>query len=189
MPTQVLPPVPAEMSVSQRIRRLGSLVGERELVRVCAALLGGADPHDHPDHVAWLAGHRASVDELRESGWKDYWFRTWGARGLLYVWDDLAATDVVAGLDDPDWRPAEMCLKVAARHEVGPAGPGAARLAGHPLPRVRVTALRALGRVGDTEHVDVVRVGLDDPEEEVRRAAALALEAMVARLDLEEGPP
>ena len=20
--------------------------------------------------------------------WKDYWVRTWGARGLLYVWDE-----------------------------------------------------------------------------------------------------
>ena len=90
--------------------------------------------------------------------WKDYWVRTWGARGLLYVWDDSAAPAVVAGLDDEHWRPAEMCLKVSTKREIGEAGPRAAVLAVEgELPRVRVQALRTLGAVGDTEHVDVVR--------------------------------
>ena len=61
--------------------------------------------------------------------WKDYWVRTWGARGLLYVWDDSAAPAVVAGLDDEHWRPAEMCLKVSTKRELGEAGPRAAVLA------------------------------------------------------------
>jgi HEAT repeat protein len=73
---------------------------------------------------------------------------------------------------------------VATRREIGEAGPGAARLAGHALPRVRAQAVRTLGVVGDTEHVVVVRSALDDAEGVVRRAAALALDRLVGRLDL-----
>ena len=62
-----------------------------------------------------------------------------------------------------------MCLKVTARHEVAGAGDGAAALADHELPRVRAAAMRALAVAGDTEHVDVVRDRLDDPDETVRR--------------------
>ena len=54
--------------------------------------------------------------------WQDYWVRTWGARGLLHVWDDAATGAVVAGLDDEEWRPAEMCLKVVARARGGRCG-------------------------------------------------------------------
>ncbi len=77
-----------------------------------------------------------------------------------------------------------MCLKVATRHEVGGAGDGAARLAGHELPRVRAQAMRTLGAVGDTEHVDAVRAALDDEAPDVRRQAARALERLAERLDL-----
>jgi HEAT repeat protein len=100
------------------------------------------------------------------------------------VWDDAATEAVVAGLADHAWRPAEMCLKVAARHEVAGTGDGAAALADHELPRVRAAAVRALGVVGDTEHVDVVAGRLDDPDEDVRRAAARAWERLTTRLDL-----
>ena len=118
--------------------------------------------------------------------WKDYWVRTWGARGLLYVWDDSAAPAVVAGLDDEHWRPAEMCLKVSTKRELGEAGPRAAVLAvDGELPRVRVQALRTLGAVGDTEHVDVVRELLDDEDQAVRRQAARSLSLLARRLDLD----
>jgi HEAT repeat protein len=53
------------------------------------------------------------------------------------------------------------------------------------LPRVRVQALRTLGAVGDTEHVDVVRDLLDDEEPAVRRQAARSLTQLARRLDLE----
>ena len=95
---------------------------------------------------------------------------------------------MVAGLADEHWRPAEMCLKVATRHAVAGAGDGAAALAGHPLPRVRAEALRTLGACGDTEHVDVVSDLLDDPEAQVRRQAARALDRLATRLDLTTGP-
>jgi HEAT repeat protein len=123
------------------------------------------------------------------SQWKDYWVRTWGARGLLYVWDDSASQAVVAGLEDEHWRPAEMCLKVSTKREIGEAGPGAARLAvTGELPRVRVQALRTLGVVGDTEHVEVVRAALEDPDASVRRQAGRAMSALAARLDVDLEP-
>ncbi len=116
--------------------------------------------------------------------WKDYWVRTWGARGLLHCWGDAATRPVVAGLADEHYRPAEMCLKVSTQHEVAGAGPGAALLTRHALPRVRANAVRALGVVGDTEHTDDVLALLHDPEPQVRRHADRAYRRMATRLDL-----
>lgn len=166
------------------VEGLAAELGEGAVVEACCGLLGGAPPEDFAWAAATLSGHAASFEQLRAEGWFDYWWRTWGARGLLYVWSPEAVDAVVRGLADRHWRPAEMCLKVAARREIAEAAEGAARLTRHDLPRVRGTALRMLGRAGDTEHVAFVRAGLDDREEAVRRAAALALERMVERLDL-----
>ncbi|MGH3361712.1 MAG: HEAT repeat domain-containing protein, partial [Nocardioides sp.] len=140
--------------------------------------------------LRYLAGRSFDAGDraLDPDAWPDHWVRTWGARGLLHVWDDVATDAVIAGLDDGHWRPAEMCLKVATRHEVGGAGDGAARLATHELPRVRAQAMRALGAVGDTEHVAALEGRLDDEYEEVRRQAARALERLEERLDLAARP-
>lgn len=158
--------------------------GERRVVDVCCALVEGAPPETCADVAAGLSVHGRSVDQLRSAGYRDYWWPTWGARGLLYVWSPSAAAPVVRGIGHEHWRPAEMCLKVAARREVGEAAGPAVELAGHGLPRVRAAVLRTLGIVGDTEHLSTVRAGLDDDEAQVRRAAGLALERLVARLDL-----
>lgn len=154
---------------------------------MCAALLDGSPPETYSDICVGLTGHDLPVDEVRRSGFRDYWWPTWGARALLYIWSPAAAPAVVRGVGHAHWRPAEMCLKVAARRELAEAADGAVPLAGHDLPRVRATALRLLGVTGDTEHVPVVRYGLADDDAQVRRAAALALERMVARLDLPAG--
>jgi HEAT repeat protein len=104
----------------------------------------------------------------------------------LYVWSDAAAPVVVRRLGDQHWRVAEMCVKVAAKRDLGEAGPGVAALAGHELPRVRAAVVRALGIIGDTEHVDVVREALQDLDGDVRRAAARALDRLSTRLDLHQ---
>lgn len=163
------------------VTELGELVGEPDAARWCADLLGGADPAEYVPVLPYLGSNCARA--AFSPSWHDYWPRTWGARGLLYVWSDAVAPDVVAGLGDRHWRPAEMCLKVAARRDVGEAGPAAVAWAGDPLPRVRAAALRCLGAVGDTEHVAVVEGALDDPEEAVRTAAARALRRLADRLD------
>ncbi|GAA1478495.1 hypothetical protein GCM10009623_29410 [Nocardioides aestuarii] len=175
-----------ERPVHDLIVELAERLGPDEFTARCVALLQGEPREDHLDVLPWLTGHDWSDGEpVRDpASWKDHWLRTWGARGLLHVWDDRATDAVVAGLGDEDWRPAEMCLKVAAAHDVAGTGDGAAALADHPLPRVRAASARALAVVGDTEHLEVVSGLLDDPDESVRRAAARAIERLRSRLDL-----
>ena len=180
--------MPADQPVADLIRGLADRIGVPAFVAVCTDLMGGAEREAYAEELRSLTGHgwRPGDQVFDRTAWPDHWVRTWGARGLLHVWDDSATASVVAGLADPDWRPAEMCLKVVARHDVAGAGDGAVLLVDHDLPRVRAQALRALAVAGDTEHVEAVRDLLDDVDEQVRRQAARALERMAARLDLEE---
>lgn len=188
--TRLPPPRDVEGSVPELVAELAGHLGRPATVALCVALLQGADREDHLAELPYLTGLSFEDGSPRRdpSSWPDHWVRAWGARGLLHVWDESASAAVVAGLADEHWRPAEMCLKVAARHEVGGAGDGAAALSTHELPRVRAQAMRALGAVGDTEHVAAVRDRLDDADEEVRRQAARALERLSARLDLVDVP-
>jgi hypothetical protein len=179
-------PAEGDRPIGARIRELEALVGRERFVEVCCDLLGGADRSSYVAELRYLTGfdgeHRDRF--LDESSWKDYWVRTWGARGLLHCWSDRASDAVVGGLGDEHYRPAEMCLKVAAMYDVAGSGPGAAILTTHELPRVRANAVRTLGVVGDTEHAEVVVAALDDPDESVRTQAARAYERMATRLDL-----
>ncbi|MGI8577712.1 MAG: HEAT repeat domain-containing protein [Nocardioidaceae bacterium] len=165
-------------------------VGQAAAASACVELLQGADPREHETLVRYLAAGAAAtlgqapIDELVERGWKPYWFRVWGARGLLYAWSDDASDAVVTGLRDEHWRVAEMCAKVTRLRGIGPAGPGCVGLLGHDLPRVRSAALRALAMVGDTDHVDPVADAMHDPDRQVRLAAATSYERLVRRLDL-----
>jgi len=172
--------------VAELIADLAARLGVAQFVAVCAELMAGADREGYVDELRSLTGHAWQPGDgvFDREAWQDYWVRTWGARGLLHVWDDVATDAVVQGLADQHWRPAEMCLKVAARHEVAGTGDGAAALASHELPRVRAQAMRALAVTGDTEHVGVVRDRLDDEDAEVRKQAARALDALERRLDL-----
>jgi hypothetical protein len=149
-------------------------------------MLAAKTPGEVADTLRWLGG-TASQTLLPDSSWKPYWVRVWGARGLLYVWDESCVDSVVEGLRDEHWRVAEMCVKVCARREIGTGGPGVAALAGHELPRVRSAVARALGLIGDTEHEGLVRHLLDDPERSVRAIAETAFNRMSARLDLPAG--
>ncbi len=181
------PPRPAagDRPIAERIRELDLAVGRTRFVEVCVDLLGGAPRTAYVPELRYLTGHTWDPGDpvLDGSVWKDYWVRTWGARGLLHCWADAATSAVVAGLRDEHYRPAEMCLKVSARHDVAGTGPGAAALTHHALPRVRAAAVRALAVVGDTEHLVAVERLLDDPEESVRVAAARARTAMARRLE------
>jgi HEAT repeat protein len=184
--TALPPPTDGDRSVAQRIGELDELVGRERFVEVCCDLLAGADRTSYVPELRYLTGHDWEPGDpvLDPTVWKDYWVRTWGARGLLHRWSNGATDAVVAGLGDEHYRPAEMCLKVSARHDVAGSGPGAAALAVHDLPRVRAAAARALAVVGDTEHAEVVVAMLDDPDESVRRHAARAYQRMAQRLDL-----
>jgi hypothetical protein len=186
--TALPPPGDLEAPVGVLVAELADHLGVRVTVDLCVELMEGADRRDHSDAMPYFTGVVFDEDSpiYYPAQWKDYWVRTWGARGLLYVWHDSAAPAVVSGLDDEHWRPAEMCLKVSTKRELGEAGPRAAVLAVEgELPRVRVQALRTLGAVGDTEHVDVVRDLLDDEDQAVRRRAARSLTQLAERLDLD----
>jgi len=181
------PPRDLEAPVGVLVEELAGHLGIDATVALCLDLLAGADRRDHLGALPYLTGltFEPGSPRLQPQRWPDHWVRTWGARGLLYVWSDDATDPVVAGLSDEHWRPAEMCLKVSTRRELGEAGPGALLLLDHPLPRVRGQALRTLGVAGDTEHVAAVRRALDDEQPDVRRHAARALERMSARLGLD----
>jgi hypothetical protein len=73
-----------------------------------------------------------------------YWLRVWGARGLLWAWDDSARPAVRQALRDEHWRVREMAAKVVARHELGDTLPVVAGLRDDPVPRVRAAATRAV---------------------------------------------
>ncbi len=166
------------------VAELARRIGKQTAVATCADLLGGGDPWAHAEVLPYLAG-KGPASALLAGDRPVLWARFWGSRGLLRVWDRSAVPAVVAALADREWRPAEGALRVAARHEVAEAAPGAVRLTHHELPRVRATALRVLGAAGDTEHVPAVLEALEDPDRAVRRAAARALGRMSPRLDLD----
>ena len=172
--------------MAELIADLAARLGVQRFVAVCTDLMGGAERESYVAELRSLTGHEWLPGDgvLDHEVWQDYWVRTWGARGLLHVWDDSATDAIVAGLADEHWRPAEMCLKVSARYDVAGTGDGAAALADHELPRVRAQAMRALAVTGDSEHLAAVRDRLDDEDAEVRKQAARALEALERRLDL-----
>ncbi len=175
--------------MAELIAGLADRLGAPQLVAVCTDLLGGAERETYVEELRSLTGHAWLPGDLvfDRTSWPDHWVRTWGARGLLHVWDDSATSPILSGLADEHWRPAEMCLKVTARHEVAGTGDAASQLLAHQLPRVRRQALRALAVVGDTEHVQLVRELVEDGEEKVRRQAERALQQMAERLDVEAG--
>ena len=180
-----LPPNPGrDVPPRELLALLAHEIGAEAAARACADLLAAEDEHDEAEILLFLGG-TAGQSVLDGGEWHPYWARVWAARGLLYVWTEAAAPVVVERLGDEHWRVAEMCVKVAAKREIGEAGPGVAALAGHELPRVRAAVVRALGIIGDTEHVEIVQAALDDDESEVRRAAARSLDRLARRLDLD----
>ena len=178
---------PGDRPIAQRIRRLDARAGRGRFVEVCVDLLGGAERTAYVPELALPHGPRLGAGRPHAG--------PVGLEGLLGAHLGRArAAPLLARLRDGRCgdgaggrachRPAEMCLKVSATHDVAGAGPGAAALTRHELPRVRSAALRTLGVVGDSEHLEPVRDLLDDPDESVRRHAARAYERMAARFDL-----
>jgi HEAT repeat protein len=93
-------------------RLLGAAVarfGRDVVVRWCEELLAGRATLDDDrfPRIEWLGGNER---------WKDYWARTWGARGLLHVGPPERSDVVVAALGDEHWRVREMALKVTRAH-------------------------------------------------------------------------
>lgn len=95
-----------------------------------------------------LAGPAAEpVLQGKAGGLDGYWPRVWGARGLLYAWDDRAAAAIIHATNDEAWRVREMALRVIARHLVGDAIECVVERRTDPNARVRRAAHRAAERL------------------------------------------
>jgi HEAT repeat protein len=117
--------------------------GRGPVIAGCVALLRGQDVDDNL--IIALGGPAARVvldDGPRQRN--QYWRRVWGARGLLYAFDEQATEAIVAALGDEHWRVREMAAKVIAKHKIGAALAPVADLRDDPVPRVRTAAERAV---------------------------------------------
>jgi hypothetical protein len=120
--------------------------GQGAVVAGCVALLQGRAADT--DLYLALAGPAAEAVLRGAAGGVDgYWPRVWGARGLLYAWEEAAAPAVVHATADEAWRVREMALKVIARHVIGDAFEVVVKLRNDPIARVRRAAHRAEERL------------------------------------------
>jgi hypothetical protein len=161
--------------------------GDGCVAEYCADLLEGADPMGCPEALLYIGGRGAAGllgPGARQEALR-YWPRVWAARALRYAWSPSAVPALVAALDDEAWRVAEQAMKVMTKYEVGEGVEAALVWGAHPLPRVRAAVLRLVGAVGESEHVDHVLEGLQDPDPQVRRAAEKASTQLERRLDME----
>lgn len=131
------------ISPRQSVEREVERRGEAAVIDGCTAMLRG-EPAD-PDLIYALGGPPARWAVAGGQGGPEYWLRVWGARGLLWVWDDAAMPAVLDALSDEQWRVREMAAKICARHDLEAAIPRLAELVGDdPRARVRKAAERAL---------------------------------------------
>lgn len=109
-------------------------LGKDRVVDWCVRLILGQEHPDDPD-LAWLGG---------TEDWPAYWRRVWGARGLLYVWDNSAVAAVATALTDEHWRVREMGLKAIRTRALVSLTGEVAELREDDNARVRAAAERAL---------------------------------------------
>jgi hypothetical protein len=170
--------VPLDASPGDRIAQAVSVFGEAVVADRSAALLGGANEGE--EFLLWVGGKHAQG--ILDGAPALYWPEVWGARTLLYAWDDAAASAVRTGLSNQAWRVREMCARVVIARDL-PFAEDVAPLLTDDVARVRAMAARALGSIGEYEQAVEVKKLLTDPEVEVRRAAGNAVREAAKRLD------
>ncbi len=135
-----------ELTPKETIARECARRGRAAVVAGCIQLVRG----DYRDTAFALALGGQSAEPIL-AGTKrvddSYWLRVWGARGLLWEWDESAMEAVRGGLVDEAWRVREMAAKVIARHVVGDLLDAVAPLRDDPVPRVRAAATRAVAAI------------------------------------------
>ncbi|HEU4948370.1 MAG TPA: HEAT repeat domain-containing protein [Kribbella sp.] len=164
--------------------------GEDAVIDWSVALLTGQVSPDEAysselmPKLVWIAGPLVG-------GWSRldpvnyYWVRVWAARVFLYVWRDDVVDALLIATKDPAWRVREHVARIVAQRELGQVVDELLPMLEHELPRVRATAVRAIGVAGEFEHVPAVEELRDDPDPAVRAAVERALERLVDRLDRE----
>ena len=169
--------VPLDASPGDRIALAIEKFGEREVADRAAALLRGANEGE--EFLLWVGGRHAQG--ILDGAPALYWPEVWGARTLLYAWDEPAGTVIQFGLANQAWRVREMCCRVVAAREL-PFGAELLPLLTDEVARVRGNAARALGVVGDYDQAVQVKKLLKDPELDVRKQTGAALKALTDRL-------
>jgi len=131
-----------ELTPKQSIELECARRGQAAVVAGCMRLLRREEVDD--DLLIALGGPLAqSIIDAGSPEVHQYWFRVWGARGLLHAYDDEAEQAVIGALTDEHWRVREMAAKVVARHRIGGALTAVAELRDDPVPRVRAAGERA----------------------------------------------
>jgi hypothetical protein len=169
--------VPLDASPGDRIALAIERFGEHDVADRAAALLSGTNEGE--EFLLWVGGRHAQG--ILDGAPALYWPEVWGARTLLYAWDDAAASTVKRGLSNRAWRVREMCCRVARAREL-PFGADLLPLLVDEVARVRANAARALGVVGDYDQAVEVRTLLKDPELDVRKQTGAALKQLTERL-------
>jgi HEAT repeats len=170
--------VPLDASPADRIAEAIQKYGEPQVADRAAALLAGANEGE--EFLLWVGGRHAQG--ILDGAPALYWPEVWGARALLKAWDATAAEPVRLGLHNQAWRVREMCCRVTATHEL-PFAADLVSLLTDETSRVRASAARALGTVGEYQDALEVKKLLKDPEIDVRREAGSALRQLATRLD------
>ena len=151
-------------------------LGEDAVVERAVALLAGFNVGEE----FLLVAGGTHAQGLLDGAPPLYWPEVWGARVLLYAWNDTAQDAVLAGLQNRAWRVREMCTRVAAARRL-PATEYLRELLTDDTARVRAAAARALGELGSTEDLELLASLFKDPEIDVRRAAQQARSAIEKR--------
>jgi HEAT repeat protein len=172
------PSVPIEESPAVRIALAVETLGETEVVERATALLGGLNAGE--EFLLTVGGKHAQG--ILDGAPPLYWPELWGARALLHVWNDSASYAIRAGLGNQAWRVREMCLRVIAERRLGHPDL-VAELLTDEVARVRASAARTLGLIGEAGQLEALRALLKDPDIDVRRQVGAALTALKQRVE------
>jgi hypothetical protein len=159
----------SEDTPATRVADAVSTLGEDGVVERAIALLAGFNVGDE----FLLVAGGSHAQGLLDGAPPLYWPEVWGARVLLYAWNDTATDAVLAGLQNRAWRVREMCTRVAVTRRL-PAAEFLRELLTDDTARVRAAAARALGELGTVDDVELLSALFKDPEIDVRRAAQQA---------------
>jgi HEAT repeats len=158
--------IPLDEGPGVRVLRAAALFGEAYVVERAIALMAGLNVGE--EFLLYVGG--AHAQGILDGAPPLYWPEVWGARALLYVWNDSATDAVVAGLGNQAWRVREMCAKVAGSRQVKCAAELRPLLRDE-VGRVRTASARALSEVGNAADAPAIRALFLDPDIEVRRGA------------------
>ena len=168
--------IPVDEPPAARIAHAVSVLGEDEVVKRSVALLAGYNVGE--DFLLYVGGVHAQG--ILDGAPALYWPEVWGARALLHVWNDTATEAVRAGLGNQAWRVREMSTRVTSTRSL-PFAEELRPLLTDDTARVRASAARTLGDVGEADDRSLLANLFRDPEVEVRRAADVATKRLTAR--------